>query len=415
MNHSKFIQFFLTIAAIMLAADTYFYFGIKSKISKKWRIAYITFSVVSLLYILYGTYAYFSGQKSSTLFRTYIWGGFMVVYISKLLACAWLIVDDLIRIFRWSKAKIKSDKESLENGISRKKFLQLSAVGTFGLFASTFFYGIFRGGYNYTIHHVNLKLKGLPKNFEGLKIVQISDLHVGSFLSSDPLEEAFAMINELKPDVIFFTGDLVNDVTEEAIPHQETLKKLKAKYGVYSILGNHDYGDYFYQPDDADYEKNKLHNKELMKKVHQDAGWDLLLNENRTLEIGGQKISIIGVENWGDGRFAKYGDLKKAYEGVNMDTVQLLLSHDPSHWDAQVRKDFPSAACTFSGHTHGMQFGIENKLIKWSPVQWRYPQWAGLYEKGEQQIYVNRGLGFVGYPGRVGISPEISLITLGKS
>jgi len=397
----------------MTAADIYFYFGMKSRMSKKLKITYIAFSLLSFAFIMYGSYSYFSGQRSSIFVRTYLWGFVMFIYISKLLACIWLIVDDLIRLFKWTKAKVK--KESTEDGISRKKFLQMGALGTFGIFASTFLYGMFRGGYNYSVHYVDLKLKNLPKNFEGLKIVQISDQHVGSFLNSEPLEEAYAMINDLKPDVIFFTGDLVNDISEEALPHAETLKKLKAKYAIYSILGNHDYGDYFYQPDDIDYEKNKTHNKELMKKIHKDAGWDLLLNENRILEIGGEKISIIGVENWGDGRFAKYGDLAKAYEGVDPNSVQLLLSHDPSHWDAQVRITHPKIDCMFSGHTHGMQFGIETKFFKFSPVQWRYQQWAGLYEKGDQQIYVNRGLGFVGYPGRVGISPEITLITLGKA
>jgi predicted MPP superfamily phosphohydrolase len=415
MDHSKFILFFLMIAAILTTADIYFYFGIKSRLSKKWKIVYLTVSAISFAFIMFGSYNYFTGQKSSIFVRTYLWGSFMFVYLSKLIGCLWIIADDLRRLFIWTKAKVTADKETTKDGITRKKFLQMGALGTFGVFASTFFYGMLRGGYNYTIHYVDLKLKNLPKNFQGLKIVQISDQHVGSFLSSDPLEEAYAMINELKPDVIFFTGDLVNDVTEEALPHAETFKKLKAKYGVFSILGNHDYGDYFYQPDSPDYEKNKAHNRALMQKVHKDAGWDLLLNENRTIEIDGEKISIIGVENWGDGRFAKYGDIAKAYEGVDKDSVQLLLSHDPSHWDAQIIKDYPNIDCTFSGHTHGMQFGIETKYFKFSPVQWRYTQWAGLYEKGAQQIYVNRGLGFVGYPGRVGISPEISLITLSRA
>ena len=379
MNHSKYIIFFLTIAAIMAAADIYFYFGMKSRMSKKLKVIYIAFSLLSFSFIMYGSYSYFSGERSSIFVRTYMWGVVMFIYISKLLACIWLIIDDLIRLFKWTKAKVK--KESTKDGISRKKFLQMSALGTFGVFASTFFYGMLRGGYNYTVHYVDLKLKNLPKNFEGLKIVQISDQHVGSFLSSEPLEEAYTMINELKPDVIFFTGDLVNDISEEALPHMETLKKLKAKYAIYSILGNHDYGDYFYQPGDADYEKMKAHNKDLMMKIHKDAGWDLLLNEHRVLEIGGEKITIIGVENWGDGRFAKYGDLPKAYEGVDPNSVQLLLSHDPSHWDAQVRVTHPQIDCMFSGHTHGMQFGIETKFFKFSPVQWRYQQWAGLYEK----------------------------------
>jgi predicted MPP superfamily phosphohydrolase len=412
MNHSKFVGFFFIIAAVMILADIYFYFGIKSRLSRKWKIVYLIVSILTLSFVLFNTFSYFTGVQIPKFLKIQVFGTIFCLYVCKLLGCVWILIDDLRRLFKFVKAKITSDKASLENGMPRKKFLQLGALGTVGLMFSTFVYGIVKGGYNYTIHTVSLKLKNLPKNFEGLKIVQISDMHVGSFLSSDPLEEAFKMVAELNPDVIFFTGDLVNDITEEALPHQEVFKKLKAKYGVYSILGNHDYGDYVYHEGMPDYKEKKAHNKELMQKIHKEAGWDLLLNEHREMVIGDQKISIIGIENWGEGRFAKYGDMKKAMAGVDKDTVKLLLSHDPSHWDAQVRPFHPEIDVSFAGHTHGMQFGIETKFFRFSPVQWRYDQWAGLYEKGHQQIYVNRGLGFVGYPGRVGISPEITLITL---
>ncbi|MCX6181514.1 MAG: metallophosphoesterase [Bacteroidetes bacterium] len=415
MNHNKFVATFFIIAGIMILADVYFYFGIKSKLSRKWRITYLIVSALTISFMIFSTVAYLNGYKLPPFLRIYVFGITFCINISKILGCIWLLIDDLRRLFKFAKAKITSDKVALEGGIPRKKFLQLGALGTFGVLFSTFIYGIVRGGYNYSIHTVSLKLKNLPKNFEGLKIVQISDMHVGSFLSSDPLEDAFKMIAELNPDVVFFTGDLVNDITEEALPHQEVLKKLKAKHGVYSILGNHDYGDYVYNDSMPDYLEKKAHNKTLMQQVHREAGWDLLLNEHRELVIGDQKISIIGIENWGSGRFAKYGDMKKAMASVDPDTVKLLLSHDPSHWDAQVRPFHPEVDVSFAGHTHGMQFGIETKFFRFSPVQWRYDQWAGLYEKGHQQIYVNRGLGFVGYPGRVGISPEITLITLERA
>ncbi|MFM7021822.1 MAG: metallophosphoesterase [Flavobacteriales bacterium] len=416
MNHNKFVLTFFIITAIFILADIYLYFGIKSRLSKKWKFTYLAISGLTLGFLFFNFYSYYAGIKPSKFLRIYAFGAMFCIYVSKLLAALWILADDIRRLVKFAVAKIRSSKTTTEEiGMSRKKFLQMGALGTFGLMFSTFIYGIVRGGYNYTIHSVSLKLKNLPKNFEGLKIVQISDMHVGSFLSSDPLEEAFAMVAELQPDIVFFTGDLVNDISEEALPHQESLKKLKAKYGVYSILGNHDYGDYVYHPDMPDHLEKKAHNMKLMLQIHKDAGWDLLLNERRELVIGEEKISIIGIENWGEGRFAKYGDMKKAMADVDPDTVKLLLSHDPSHWDAQVRKNYPEIDVAFAGHTHGMQFGIETKYFRFSPVQWRYDQWAGLYEKGHQQLYVNRGLGFVGYPGRVGISPEITLITLEKA
>ncbi len=415
MDHSKFLTFFAIITLVLTFADLYFYFGIRSRMSKKWKIVYISFSALTLAYVFFGAYSYFAGNKIPPILKIQVWGTILCIYLSKLIACIWLLIDDIRRLIKFVIAKIRSTPNTDENGMPRKKFLQLGAIGTFGVLFSTFIYGIVRGGYNFSIHTVSLKLKNLPKNFEGLKIVQISDMHVGSFLTSDPLEDAFKMVAELKPDLIFFTGDLVNDISEEALPHQETLKKLSAKYGVYSILGNHDYGDYVYHEEMPDYLEKKAHNKVLMQEIHRNAGWDLILNEKRELVIGDEKISIIGVENWGGGRFAKYGDIEKAMKDVDDSTVKLLLSHDPSHWDAQVRPMFPDIDATFSGHTHGMQFGIETKYFRFSPAQWRYDQWAGLYEKGKQQIYVNRGLGFVGYPGRVGISPEITLITLEKA
>jgi len=259
--------------------------------------------------------------------------------------------------------------------------------------------------------NVKLHAPGIPKQFNGFKIVQISDIHTGSFISDSPMKDAVKIINDQNADVIFFTGDLVNEVAEEALPFIDVLKNISAKHGVYSILGNHDYGDYFYQKNDLE---GKKHNFAVMRDVHQQLGWDLLLNEHRSIENNGERINIIGVENWGSSkRFQKHGDVSRARLGMDDDAFKILLSHDPSHWDAFVRKEHRDIALTLSGHTHGFQLGIEIPgYIKWSPSKYLYKQWAGLYQEAGQWIYVNRGLGFLGYPGRLGMLPEITVIEL---
>jgi predicted MPP superfamily phosphohydrolase len=245
--------------------------------------------------------------------------------------------------------------------------------------------------------------------FRGLKIIQLSDIHTGSLLDRDAVHKGIQLAMNEKPDIAFFTGDLVNNQTSEAFPLMEHFSEIKAPMGVYSIFGNHDYGDYMVWENEA----QKVKNLSDLVGVHKDMGWNLLRNEHVMLERGGNKMALIGVENWGDrGRFQKYGDLEKAMQGMPSNDVKLLLSHDPSHFDNIVSKQHPDIAATFSGHTHGFQFGVENDFIKWSPSQYIYPHWAGLYIEGKQQIYVNRGFGFLGYPGRVGILPEITLFEL---
>ncbi|MBL4657706.1 MAG: metallophosphoesterase, partial [Flavobacteriales bacterium] len=272
-----------------------------------------------------------------------------------------------------------------------------------------FIYGMVRGAFNYQIRRTKLKMNGLPKGFVGLKVLQISDLHLGSFVSQEPIKTAVEMINKEQADLIFFTGDLVNNRSDEAEEFIEILKTVTAPMGVYSILGNHDYGDYVEWPS----QDAKRENLQRLVNIHGEMGWKILLNENVILEKDGEKLAVLGVENWGAKmRFPKYGDLKKAYQGTENIRTKLLLSHDPSHWRGEVTKDYKDIDCTFSGHTHGMQFGIEIPGFKWSPVQYVYEEWAGLYQEEEQQIYVNRGLGFLGYMGRVGISPEISVFEL---
>ncbi|MGB5500507.1 MAG: metallophosphoesterase, partial [Maribacter sp.] len=272
-------------------------------------------------------------------------------------------------------------------------------------------YGMYRGKYNFKVLKYILEFDDLPKAFDGYQITQISDVHSGSFDNSKKIEYAIELINEQQSDVILFTGDLVNNKTEEMIPWKETFSKLKAKEGKFSILGNHDYGDYV----TWDTEELKSENLEDLKKLQKEIGFDLLLNESRYLQKGEDRIALVGVENWGRGGFKKAGDLGKAAESIFKDDFKILMSHDPSHWEDVVISDDYHYHLTLSGHTHGMQFGIEIPgWVKWSPVQWRYKYWAGIYKEMGQYINVNRGFGFLGYPGRVGIWPEITVITLKK-
>ena len=310
---------------------------------------------------------------------------------------------------------VTSTKENIvENvhSISRLKFLNQIALG-FSLFTfSGLIYGIIKGAFNYKVHSIKIVLPNLPSAFNGLKIIQISDIHSGSFVSSSPLEEVVKIIDKQNPDIIFFTGDLVNDRASETDLLIEVLSKIKAPLGVYSTLGNHDYGDYV----TWESEIAKTKNLESLKNVHSKIGWKLLMNEHVTIKKNDAEIAIIGIENWGGNfNFPKYGDLKKAYAGAENYPVKLLLSHDPSHWNLEVIEKFKNIDITFSGHTHGAQFGIEIPGFRWSPSQYAYKQWAGLYNQQNQYLYVNRGVGFLGYPGRIGISPEITVMELFNS
>jgi predicted MPP superfamily phosphohydrolase len=267
----------------------------------------------------------------------------------------------------------------------------------------------FSNKYKYTLIKKKIALAGLPKSFKGFKIIHISDIHSGSLKDQAAVLKGIAMIEKQNADMILFTGDLVNDRATEMNDWMSVFSQIKAPHGVYSTLGNHDYGDYV-KWDSAEAKKQNL---EGLKKVHQDLGWKLLMNENVLITKQDEAIRLVGIENWGaKARFPKYGKMEQAMQGVGEKEVIILMSHDPSHWEAEVIPKYPSVQLTLSGHTHGMQFGLENPYFKWSPVQWVYKQWAGIYDNKKQQLYVNRGFGFIGYPGRVGILPEITLIEL---
>lgn len=336
-----------------------------------------------------------------TFFRAFIF----IAYFSKLLIAALLFADDIRRGGMKLFEVFAGDKGFNYN---RSVFLsQLGLViGSIPFLSLT--YGILRNPYRYKVFRQKVTLNRLPAALKGLRIVQISDIHSGSFTFKEPVKRAIELINAQKPDLVFFTGDLVNNVASEMDNFIDVFDKINAKYGVYSVLGNHDYGDYVRWAS----AEEKQQNLENLKDTHRKMGWDILINENRLLDINNEKVAIIGVENYSaHPRFPKYGDLAKAYQGTEDAKIKLLLSHDPTHWKDQVIPAYPDIDITFSGHTHGMQFGVEIPgWFKWSPVQYVYKQWAGLYQQGEQYLHVNRGLGFLGYPGRVGILPEITVM-----
>ena len=335
------------------------------------------------------------------------------LFLGKLIAAVFFLIDDIRRGIQWLVGKVlfkNTEGEQIqgEDKISRSVFLSWMGLAVGGTLFSSLIYG-FSNKYNYKVRKVNLNFPNLPSVFRGLKIVHISDIHCGSFTNKDAVKRGVEKIMEQHPDLILFTGDLVNNTSDEMNNYVDVFNQLKAPMGVYSILGNHDYGDYHKWPT----EEAKLHNLENLKRVHSKMGWRLLLNEHVLLEKERQTIALLGVENWSSkARFPKYGRLAQAYAATENIPFKILMSHDPSHWDAEVKPMYSDIDLVLSGHTHGMQFGVEIPWLKWSPVQYVYRQWAGLYEEGSQKLYVNRGFGFIGYPGRVGILPEITVIQL---
>lgn len=333
----------------------------------------------------------------------------MAMVVFKLFVVTFLFSEDLYRSLHWIVVKLfSSNTASIP---SRRKFISMIALGIASLPFGALLYGMYKGKYNYKVLEYELEFDDLPEAFEGYQITHISDIHSGSFDDYDKVAYGVELINKQKSDVIFFTGDLVNNEASEMNNWKELFSKLTAKDGVFSILGNHDYGDYKQWESEAEKQQNFKDLIELQKSM----GFELLLNENRYIHKGDHKIAIVGVENWGQG-FKQKGDLEKASVGISKEDFKILLSHDPTHWESQVIKHDHHYHLTLSGHTHGMQFGIEIPgWIKWSPVKWRYKYWAGIYSEMGRFINVNRGFGFLAYPGRFGIYPEVTVIRLKKS
>lgn len=372
---------------------------------------YWAVSISAILFLIILPYLNFNQQPK--ILRNTIFAIIAGLFFAKIIASVFFLIDDIRRGIQWAAGKLffsDTEGETMQEGSKISRSVFLSWVGMLaggGLFGSLM-YG-FGNKYKYHINRQRLAFENLPSSFKGLKIVHISDIHSGSFTDKQAVLHGVEKILNEKPDVILFTGDLVNDVADEMKHYMDIFNRLKAPMGVFSTLGNHDYGDYVHW----DSPEEKKANLERLKNVHGELGWRLLMNELVELQKGDEKIALMGIENWGaKARFPKYGDMKKAYEGADTYPFKILMSHDPSHWDAQVRTEYPAIDLTLSGHTHGMQFGVEIPGFKWSPVQYIYKQWAGLYEEGRQKLYVNRGYGFIGYPGRVGILPEITVLEL---
>lgn len=406
----------LIMAGLMVLLDLYVFQVVKSvsaAAGSKTRTAiYISYWVISLaaLVILF-VLPLLNLDNYSKGIRSTIFAIIIGLFLAKILAAVFFLIDDARRLIQWIVSRVTSNSaegQSESERISRSAFLNWLGIGLGGTLLGSFLYG-FTNKYNYKVKKLSLHYPNLPSPFRGLRVVHISDIHSGSFTDKYAVQRGVDKIAELKPDLILFTGDLVNNQSVEMENYMDVFNQLKAPMGVYSTLGNHDYGDYHQWPS----KEAKRKNLERLKMVHSELGWRLLMNEHVLLERKGAHIAVIGVENWSSkARFPKYGDLEKAYSGSERVPFKILMSHDPSHWDSEVRPKYGDIDLTLAGHTHGMQFGVEIPGLKWSPVQYVYKQWAGLYEHGAQKLYVNRGFGFIGYPGRVGILPEITLFEL---
>lgn len=407
----------------MLLVDIYTFRGIKPLLAKL-RIKILKQSLTILFWgisivIFAGFCLFMFGIEHVKQSDSYIYAGYLVVsfalfYFPKFVFIVFVLLKDIQllfqKFFNWFKRKKKKGLTPDNSGrkMERAEFLyQMGLVLAAVPFASIL-YGVTKGKFNYRVMRESLHFEKLPKSFRGLKIVQISDMHLGSFNKKfDQVAKAVELINEQEPDILLFTGDLVNNFAEETEGWESVLSQLKAKIGKYSVLGNHDYGDYSEWESAAAKEKNLA----AIKKFHQKIGFRLLLNETETIAINGEEIALIGVENWGKPPFPQHGDLQKATEKAEGQPFKILMSHDPSHWDAEVLES-TNIDLTFAGHTHGMQFGIERAGIKWSPVQYKYPRWGGLYREKKQFLYVNRGFGYIGFPGRIGMPPEVTVVEL---
>jgi len=376
--------------------------------------SWIHYIYIGIAIIVAGNFIYqFTGASEGRVLspiKSYAFGFLLSFMALNLVLVPILFLEDIIRGIFGLYDRFVAKREVFHIP-ERRKFISQIALGLAAIPFTSLLYGMYRGKYNFRVLKYTLHFEDLPNAFDGYKITQLSDIHSGSFDNKKKIEYAVDLVNDQNSDVLLFTGDMVNNKATEMLPWKETFARLKANDGKFSVLGNHDYGDYV----DWDTPEEKAQNLEDLKVIQKEMGFDLLLNESRYLQKNGEKIALVGVENWGKGGFKKSGDLKKAASQIKANDFKILMSHDPSHWDQVVINDDYHYHLTLSGHTHGMQFGIEIPgWIKWSPVKWRYKHWAGIYKELGQYINVNRGFGYLGYPGRVGIWPEITVIELKK-
>lgn len=408
--HSDIMIFrILFTLGFVLAIDLYAYQAFKTvfrSTATPWiywgiTLAYIILSV--------GISVLMSSGKVDYKYLGVLMGASILLAVPKLVAIIPLLIEDITRLGQFLFRAATTQPTTLPG---RRTFVSQIALGLAAIPFIGIIDGIWKGRYRYRVISHTLEFEDLPDEFDGFTIAQISDIHSGSFDNQEKVEYGVQMVNELGADAIMFTGDMVNNIATEAEPWIDTFKKLSGKNGVFSILGNHDYGDYWRFPS----AQAKVDNLNRLKEIHAEMGMDLLLNESRYFERGNERLYLAGVENWGLPPFPQYGDLQTALNGIPEDAFTILLSHDPSHFDAEVKQHSKKVHLTLSGHTHGMQFGIEIPgWIKWSPVKFKYPKWAGLYPEPDGQVlHVNRGFGFLAFPGRVGMWPEITHITLRK-
>jgi hypothetical protein len=403
----RWIFFFLFVAIV----EVYAFQALKTITKTKWIL--VSYQIISLLAVLYIVYQFTQfdrrvGQNSKTLIT---FGLLLLVFIPKLILTSIMLLEDVFRVFSGTITHFLGDNDRGSFLPERRRFVSQVALAMAAIPFSSLLYGMTRGKYNFRVIKQTLFFPDLPEDFDGFTITQISDVHSGSFDDPEKINYAIDMINDQNADMILFTGDIVNTHAAEMHPWIDIFNRIQPHaFGKFSVLGNHDYGEYIQWPsDDA-----KRQNFEDIKDLHRQIGFNLLLNEHTKIKKGNSELALVGVENWGK-NFKQAGDLKKASEGLTKEDFKILMSHDPSHWEYEVKHDEKHYHLTLSGHTHGLQFGIEIPgIIQWSPVQYVYKQWAGLYENVGRYIYVNRGFGFHAYPGRVGIWPEITVFELKK-
>ena len=396
---------FLIILAIFFVAEFYIYQAVKTLTNNSYiKLGYGIFTLSAYALILYWLLTFNRAARDHHQVQLMV-SAIMIFVFPKMLALIFLLIGDISRILEFGVKFMFTDTKHFPE---RRKFISITALAAAGVFSVFAIDGIIFGKYRHTARKVKLKIKNLPEKFKGYKIVQISDVHSGSFFHPEKLQHAIHLINEQNADLVLFTGDMVNNYADEFKPFINLFKSINAKDGKFSVLGNHDYGGYGAWKSLEEKEQNVPQLIQYQK----EAGFKMLRNENISIEKNGEKIYILGVENWGVPPFPQFGDLDKALVGVPENAVKILMSHDPTHFDEVVKHHKTDIQLTLSGHTHGMQFGLDLKNFKWSPVKFKYPKWVDLYESNGKYLYVNRGFGVIAYPGRVGVIPEITVFEL---
>ena len=396
---------FLIFTGLIFLLEFYIYQAFKTLTDNHWyRVGYWVLTVLIYAYFIYELLTFKRSDRDHHKIQI-VTSVFLIFILPKFFILFFLLMEDFLRLLRYGLSVFTPEPNHFPG---RRKFLSIVGLGAAAILAGLFVDGIIFGKYRHRVRKVKLKIAGLPESFRGYKIIQISDVHSGSFFHPEKLQKAIDLINEQNADLVLFTGDMVNNFAEEFKPFVPLFSSIRSKDGKFSVLGNHDYGDY------ADWKskEEKAQNIPNLIEFQKQAGFEILRNEHRIIDKNGEKLYILGVENWGLKPFPQYGDLDKASAGIPADSPKILMSHDPTHFDEIVKKHPSNVQLTLSGHTHGMQFGLDLKNVRWSPVQFRYKKWADLYESENKYLYVNRGFGVIAYPGRVGIEPEITLFEL---